>query len=249
MVVERRRSGSGTKLIAPSVTPRRILLVEDNPDICDMIAIALRGQGYGVDHAATPEDGLALLRVGHYDLVIAHYNLPGRTAASMFQEAGSDGLLKNTPTLVVTAHPDPQGVDSESLIRKPLDLAKFLLQVQKIFGSRGGPTAFKERRRPSPAAGGPPVELVLYVNRVWVTSTRARENLEKVLDGFVRAQVRLLVCDVAEDALAAEQDQVVFTPTLVKRSPPPRAWVVGDLADLGVVSSLLDAAGVQRRST
>jgi CheY-like chemotaxis protein len=245
--LERRRKPSGTKLIHPDTKPRRILLVEDNPDIREMIATALRGQGHRVDHGALPEEGLALLRKGRYDLVISHYNLPGKTAAVMLQEAGAEGLLKDTPTLVVTADPDPQGVEPANLVRKPLDLTKFLLQVQRIFASAEGATPFKERRKPGPSAGGPPVELVLYLDRVWVTSARARENIEKILDGFVRAQVRLLVYDVAQDALTAEKDQVVFTPTLVKRSPPPRAWVVGDLSDHNVVINLLDMSGVQRR--
>jgi CheY-like chemotaxis protein len=245
--LERRRKPSDTKLIHPDAKPRRILLVEDNVDIREMIAVALRGQGYQVDHAALPEDGIASLRNARYDLVISHYNLPGKTAAVMLQEAGTEGLLKDTPTLVVTAHPDPQGVEPAKLVRKPLDLTKFLLQVRRIFASTEGVVPFKERRKPVPSAGGPPVELVLYVDRVWVTSARARENIEKILDGFVRAQVTLVVYDVAEDALTAEKDQVVFTPTLVKRSPPPRAWVVGDLSDHNVVISLLDMSGVQRR--
>jgi len=51
------------------------------------------------------------------------------------------------------------------------------------------------------------------------------------------------------EPLAGEEDQLVFTPTLVKRSPPPRAWVVGDLSDHGVVVTLLDMAGIQRRTS
>jgi circadian clock protein KaiB len=240
---ERRRTASETKLINPDAKPRRILLVEDNVDIRDMIATALQGQGYQVDNAALPEEGIERLRKGRYDLVVAHYNLPGKTAAVMLKEAGVEGLLKTTPTLVVTAHPDPEGVEPSIVVRKPLELTKFLLQVQRIFASPDSPPA-KERRKTSPVK----VELVLYVNKVWVTSARARENLEQILNGFVRSQVRLQIFDVAEEPLAGEEDQVVFTPTLVKRSPPPRAWVVGDLSDHGVVITLLDMAGIQRRA-
>jgi DNA-binding response OmpR family regulator len=249
---DRRRDASETKLIAPDTKPRRILLVEDNPDILDMMATALRGQGYQIDHATLPEQGLGLLRQSSYDLVVTHYNLPGKTGADMLREAASLGLLKDTPTLVVTAHPDPQGVDPSRVVRKPLDVTKFLLQIEKIFATAGDPAPRPERRTAPASAGAPgtivPVELVLYVNRVWVTSTRARQNLEKVLESFVRSQVHLLVYDVAEQALAAEEDHVVFTPTLVKRSPPPRAWVVGDLSELSVVEGLLDMSGVQRSS-
>jgi CheY-like chemotaxis protein len=248
-LLDRRKDSHETKLVAPDTKPRRILLVEDHDDIREMIATALRGQGYQVDHAALPDEGIALLRKTAYDLVVSHYNLPGKTAADMLNEAAGEGLLKGTPTLVVTAHPDPHGVEPTSIIRKPLDVTKFLLQIQKIFSSGSLAAAPPERRvagasRRTQAAT---VELVLYVNKVWVTSIRARENLEKVLEDYVGAQVRLKVCDVADDALAAEEDQVVFTPTLVKRSPPPRAWVIGDLSDLSVVTSLLDMSGVERR--
>jgi circadian clock protein KaiB len=241
---ERRRTPSETKLINPDAKPRRILLIEDNVDIREMIATALQGQGYQVDHAALPEEGIDRLRNARYDLVVAHYNLPGKTAAVMLKEAGVEGLLKTTPTLVVTAHPDPEGVEPSTLVRKPLELTKFLLQVQRIFASAEGPPP-KDRRKATPVK----VELVLYVNKVWVTSARARENLDQILNGFVRSQVRLQVFDVADEPLAGEEDQVVFTPTLVKRSPPPPAWVVGDLSDHGVVVTLLDMAGIQRRTS
>jgi CheY-like chemotaxis protein len=240
--VERRKSASDNKLIAPDAVPRLILLIEDNRDIREMIATALEGQGHRVAAATTPDEGAALLRKERYDLVVAHYNLPGKTAATLLQEAAAEGLLKSTPALVITAHPDPQGIEPSILVRKPLDLAKFLLQVQRIFASGPGPAPKKERRKPLV------VELALYVNRVWITSARARENLERILDGYARSEVRLKVFDVVDDPLAGEADQVVFTPTLVKRSPPPRAWIVGDLSDDDVVMSLLDMSGVRRRA-
>jgi CheY-like chemotaxis protein len=241
--VERRKSPSDNKLIAPDVVPRVILLIEDNRDIRDMIATALQGQGYRVAVAANPEEGATLLRKERYDLVVAHYNLPGKTAAALLQEAAAEGILKATPALVITAHPDPQGIEPTILVRKPVDLAKFLLQVQRIFASGPAPAANKDRRKSAPI-----VELALYVNKVWITSARARENLERILDGYARSQVRLIVFDVADDPLAGEADQVVFTPTLVKRSPPPRAWIVGDLSDDNIVTSLLDMSGVPRRA-
>jgi CheY-like chemotaxis protein len=220
--VERRQTPSTTKLIAPDAKPRRILLVEDNQDIREMIATALEGQGYQVDPATLPEEGIALLRQARYHLVVAHYNLPGKTATVMLKEAAAEGLLKATTTLIVTAHPDPEGVEPATIVRKPLDLTRFLLQVQKIFGSADPPPP-KDRRKASVT-----VELALYVNKV--------------------SQVHLQVFDVADEPLAGEEDQVVFTPTLVKRSPPPRAWVVGDLSDHSVVISLLDIAGIQRQA-
>jgi two-component system response regulator GlrR len=40
---------------------------------------------------------------------------------------------------------------------------------------------------------------------------------------------------------------VVFTPTLVKRGPGPRTWVIGNLDQTEVLIDLLDVNGVDRR--
>jgi len=72
-----------------------------------------------------------------------------------------------------------------------------------------------------------------------VTAHTAPEDVE----GF--DVIRYTVCDVADDAANAEEDQIVFAPTLVKRSPGPRIWVRGDLADAAVVVDLLKMCGMK----
>ena len=46
------------------------------------------------------------------------------------------------------------------------------------------------------------------------------------------------------DPLAGEADRVAYTPTLVKRFPEPRMWVLGNLKDPEIVSDLLRISGV-----
>ena len=41
--------------------------------------------------------------------------------------------------------------------------------------------------------------------------------------------------------------QFVFTPTLVKRRPEPRAWILGDLSDPSVLTDLLHMCGIEPR--
>jgi hypothetical protein len=89
------------------------------------------------------------------------------------------------------------------------------------------------------------LELVLYVNAHALSSRRARDTVERVLRGFAADQVRLVVRDVAQEPLAAEKDGVLFAPTLVKTHPPPRAWLVGDLAEGAAVTALLHATGME----
>jgi CheY-like chemotaxis protein len=231
-------------------SPRRVLLVEDDDDTRQLLAVALEAQGYAVAQAGDAERGLAALRVGRFDLVLSDYDLPGKTGAAMLREAHRAGLLDGAATLIVTAHPDPEGVDEITLIRKPLDLEKFLVQVRGIFES----TPTRRLTTPDGAstaaanAPGQEVELTLYVSPTSPPSMKARRSMERLLERIGSASIRFDVADLAKEPARAETDNVVFTPTLVKRRPEPRAWILGDLSDPAVVSDLLHMCGIEPTS-
>jgi CheY-like chemotaxis protein len=233
----------------------RILLVEDDEDSRQFMSVALSVRGYVVDEASGADQALAMLRASRYDLVLTDYDMPGKTGAAMLKEADAAGLLQDTPALVVTAHPEPVGVEGLDLIRKPLDIDKFLLQVAKIL--EPGRVASPEPRvaaplplasvEPAPeAAPEPLVEFALYISRVSPPSLRARRNMDALLAGFNRKQVHVEVCDLALNPTKADRDRVIFTPTLVKRRPGPSTWVLGDLSDTTMVVDLLTMYGVER---
>ena len=46
---------------------------------------------------------------------------------------------------------------------------------------------------------------------------------------------------------AGEADRVAFTPTLVKKYPEPRMWVLGNLREADIVADILRACGVDAR--
>jgi DNA-binding response OmpR family regulator len=222
--------------------------VEDDDDTRQLLAVALEAQGYRVAQAGDAEQGLAALRGGRFDMVLSDYDLPGKTGAAMLREAHRGGLLDGASTLIVTAHPDPAGVEDVMLVRKPLDLEKFLLQVRGILDSRPQPPstgAASAAKAPPPAAEqADEVELTLYVSSFSPPSLKAQRNMERLLKDFPD-HIAFDVCDLAENAQRAEKDNVVFTPTLVKRRPEPRAWILGDLTDPAVVTDLLHMCGLE----
>ncbi|MDM5179926.1 ATP-binding protein [Massilia sp. DJPM01] len=55
----------------------RILLVEDNPDTLDMLAIFLRSEGYQIVTASDGVQGLEIASVDHYDVLVCDIGLPG----------------------------------------------------------------------------------------------------------------------------------------------------------------------------
>jgi DNA-binding response OmpR family regulator len=249
--VDRRVSATATRVRAEGSGGPRILLVEDDDDTRQLLAVALAGERLQADQASSAEEALTLLRRHRYDLVLTDYDLPGRTGASMLREAASEGLLATTATVVITAHPQPEGVRRAEVLRKPLDLAQFLWQVRRILESVS-PQPPSAAYRPSEgseyaSAGGSPVELVLYVTAESAASQRARRQLESLLAQFDPSEVQLEVCDVSADPARGEADHVVFTPTLVTRCGGLATWVLGDLADRSMVVDLLHVCGVEPR--
>ena len=233
----------------PSFSPRRILLVEDDEDTRQLLAVALEGQAYQVAQAGDAHEGLEALRKGRFDLILTDYDLPGKTGAAMLREAGALRLVQGAVTLVVTAHPDPEGVEETTLVRKPLDLEKFLLKVRRIFESM--PTRTTRTRGVAPsseAAEAVDVELTLYISPTSPSSMKARRNLERMMADSRAAPIRFEVLDLAHETERAESDNVVFTPTLVKRRPEPRAWFVGDLSDPRILTDLLHVCGIEPAS-
>jgi CheY-like chemotaxis protein len=238
----------GTTGVTGGGPPRRILLVEDDEDTRQLLAVALEAQSYEVSQAGDAEEGLKALGRGHFDMILTDYDLPGKTGAAMLREANARRLVDGAATLVVTAHPDPEGVEDSTLIRKPLDLEKFLLKIRRIFESlsvRPVPVPATASASSSRAAEAGEVELTLYISPTSPPSMKARRNMEKMIADFPAAPIRFEVLDLAREPERAESDNVVFTPTLVKRRPEPRAWFLGDLSDRRVVADLLHMCGIE----
>ena len=235
----------------PGVTEgARILVVEDQEDVRRMLATALLMEGHVVDEAATAADGLKCLEQSRYDLVLSDYAMPGGTGTWMLHQASQLGLMKHTIALIVTAHPDLRDLEDVEVITKPLDLDKFLQQVRHILST--GAHAEDQRAssnpsRPNVRSSRHRVELVLYVSSASPACIQARRNLEQLLEKFDVSQVKFSICDLGRDPAAGDDDRIAFTPTLVKRHPEPKMWVLGNLREPQIIADLLHACGVDAR--
>lgn len=233
--------------VTSSLTKSRILVVEDQEDVRRMLVTALEIEGHVADEAASAPEGLRCLQQQRYNLVLTDYAMPGGTGTWMLHEASRQGLLDGTIALIVTAHPDVRDIADVEVITKPLDLDHFLGQVNRILavsrpGDASGVSAHSERR---PGRGR--VELVLYVSSASPASLQALRNLEHLLEQFDAAQVVLSVCDLARDPTAGAADRIASTPTLVRRHPEPKMWVLGNLKEPEIVADLLRGCGVDAK--
>lgn len=92
-----------------------------------------------------------------------------------------------------------------------------------------------------------PLVLQLFVTDETPSSVRAHAQLSDWLRRSGLDDVQLEVVDVLERPDLAETERVLATPTLIRRHPPPRRKIVGDLSDWEAVALSLDLAdGVAR---
>ena len=219
-----------------------------------MLVTALEIDGHDVDEADSAPAGLKRLREARYNLVLSDYAMPGGTGTWMLHEANRLGLMKDAVALIITAHPDVRDLADVEVITKPLDLDFFLEQVRRLLMSRQGSTpaangngngdSSSSPQQSTNESAGPKVEFVLYVSSASPTSVQARRNIERLVARFDRSQVKLTICDLVQDPLAGETDRIAFTPTLVKKYPEPKMWLVGNLRDSEILVDLLRVCGV-----
>jgi CheY-like chemotaxis protein len=223
-----------------------------------MLVTALELDGYRVDDAPNAVEGLNRLRNARYNLVLSDYAMPGGTGEWMLGEASRLGLLGGTTAVIVTAHPLAQETSGIEVITKPVDLDSFLSQIRRLLGMSGDrPHNAADRvdefrttdmpREQAPRDEPYLVDLVLYVSSASPASIQARRNLERLLSRFDTSQVRWSVRDLEREPLAGEEDRVAFTPTLVKRFPEPRMWVLGNLRESEILADMLRVCGVESK--
>jgi CheY-like chemotaxis protein len=229
-------------------TMGRVLLVEDDAEIREVLAEILRGEGYEVAEVATAEDGLEQLRVGKFQLVLTDFQLPGRNGTWLIREAAAAGLMVDTASLMITAHPSPERLDGLQVMFKPLDIDELFHAMSALLvTSRAAETrALQHRREKEAGASASAVELVIYVTPGSAASLAAIGKLEEMLQGYDEGEVRLEIRDVTLARAAALEDGVEVIPSILRKRPPSRVRVSGD--DLEPVEKLLEEAGAKRRS-
>ncbi len=74
-------------------------------------------------------------------------------------------------------------------------------------------------------------ELRLYVAGQTEKSVLAFQNLKKICETHLSGEYSIEVIDLLRNPQLAKGDQIVATPTLVKKLPTPVKRIIGDLSD------------------
>jgi two-component system response regulator PilR (NtrC family) len=80
----------------------KVLLVDDEPDILELLELALRKMGLEVDKAGNVRDALSKLEANNYDLCLTDMRLPDGDGLKIVQVIAQHNL--DVPVAVITAH-------------------------------------------------------------------------------------------------------------------------------------------------
>ena len=73
--------------------------------------------------------------------------------------------------------------------------------------------------------------LLLFVSGASTASARAIRHVQELCEEHLKGRYELTVVDVRQNGELSRQFQVLATPTLMRRSPPPELIRVGDFSD------------------
>jgi two-component system copper resistance phosphate regulon response regulator CusR len=176
----------------------RVLVVEDERKLAEVVASALRAEHYDVVVASTGEDGFFRANAEVFDLLVLDVMLPGRSGLEILRTLRERHI--ETPVLILTAR---DGVDDRVLgldlgaddyLVKPFALPELLARIRALF----------RRRRPSEALRLKTADLELdLVTRRAVRGNRALDLTARefeLLEYLLRHQGHL----VSREMLAHE---------------------------------------------
>lgn len=117
---------------------QKILIVEDEPDVADLVAFNLNRAGYETEVASDGLIGLEKALADKPDLVLLDLMLPGKDGFAVCKELRSNSRTMETPVIMLTARTQIedriQGLEAgaDDYLTKPFSPKELLLRVQTI---------------------------------------------------------------------------------------------------------------------
>jgi len=126
----------------------KILVVDDDLDMCQIISDILKEEGYSVNSSNTGEDALMKIKKNHYDLLVLDYRLNGISGLVVLEKA-----LQMMPSLKIimisafgsdSTKTKARELGAVDFIDKPFDIKILTQSVQDILTRNTNKEKLKE---------------------------------------------------------------------------------------------------------
>jgi CheY-like chemotaxis protein len=127
--------------------PRKILVIDDEPDVVRYLETLLQDNGYETLSAADGKQGFEKAKAEHPDLICLDITMPEKSGVRFYRELREDRELGDVPVVVVTAVTgfggDPASFEQflgsrprlpapDAFVAKPIDRDEFLSTVSRL---------------------------------------------------------------------------------------------------------------------
>ena len=118
--------------------PKKILVVDDEPDVTDLLAYTLKAKGFTVEALNNPNASVGFARTFLPDLVILDVMMPELNGIQICRMLRADPALKHVPIIFLTAKAEEgdriQGLENgaDDYVSKPFSTKELVLRVQSI---------------------------------------------------------------------------------------------------------------------
>ncbi len=120
---------------------QRILIVEDQADVAELIEVVLKGEGYTVAVAPDGAQGLMLARDWNPDLILMDVMLPGVDGTTAIRRLKADPETAHVPIVAMSAgrtirRQSNELTDADAALAKPFDIEALLAQIEFLLSRR-----------------------------------------------------------------------------------------------------------------
>jgi CheY-like chemotaxis protein len=123
---------------------KKILIVDDEPDVVTYLTTVLKSNGYKSYSAANIKSAMQLTKEIHPDLICLDIVMPNETGISFYIKLQQDQKLKNIPVILISGIIESEKFNFRSYVKdttisppecymeKPLDITNFISNVEKL---------------------------------------------------------------------------------------------------------------------
>jgi phosphate regulon transcriptional regulator PhoB len=122
---------------------QKILIVDDEPDIVDLVSYNLKKDGFRVTTASGGEEALDKIRRGAFDLVVLDLMLPGLQGVELCRIIRNDPKTAGTPIIMLTAKGEEAdrviGLESgaDDYMTKPFSARELIARIKAVLRRTG----------------------------------------------------------------------------------------------------------------
>jgi len=121
--------------------PKKILIIEDETIMLDLLRRKLTSEGYEVSSAKDGEEGLSKMKEGGVDLVLLDIIMPRMGGLEVMEKMQEDNELKKIPVIVISNSGQPVEIDKarrlgarDWLVKTEFDPQAVIEKVTKQIG-------------------------------------------------------------------------------------------------------------------